>query len=121
MPPLPLPRELEEMLARPNAVIATVRADGSPHTAATWYDWEDGRVLPLTVLDGSTWYRQLTLLGRIVAISADAALRDIDRLSIRYTGEAFADRTQRRVSASMQPETWSSWRLPHHASELSTR
>src|SRR5262249_55845755 len=46
MPRLPLPAELSEFLALPNpAVIATLRADGSPHTAPTWYDWEDGRVL----------------------------------------------------------------------------
>ena len=35
-----------EFLTRPNpAVIATLRPDGFPHTAATWYVWEDGRVL----------------------------------------------------------------------------
>jgi Pyridoxamine 5'-phosphate oxidase len=42
----PLPAELDEFLRRPNpSVIATLRPDGSPHTAATWYLWEDGRVL----------------------------------------------------------------------------
>jgi PPOX class probable F420-dependent enzyme len=139
MPLMPLPNELAVMVARPNlAVVATVRADGSPHTAATWYDWEDGRVLlnldesrarlrhirgdprvSLTVLDSSSWYRQVTSLGRIVSISRDAALRDIDRLSIRYTGEPFSERAHPRVSAWMQPQTWSSWPLPDRVSAAS--
>ena len=34
------------MLAKPNpAVIGTVTPDGAPNTVATWYLWEDGRVL----------------------------------------------------------------------------
>ena len=34
------------MLAKPNpAVIGTGHADGAPNTVATWYLWEDGRVL----------------------------------------------------------------------------
>ena len=46
MPTLPLPAELSEFLARPNpAVIGTVTASGDPRTVATWYVWEDGRVL----------------------------------------------------------------------------
>ena len=43
MPRMPVPPEVSEFLARPNpAIVATLRPDGSPHTAATWYDWEDG-------------------------------------------------------------------------------
>jgi hypothetical protein len=46
MPAPPLPPELSEFRSRPNpSVIATLRPDGSPHTAATWYLWENGRVL----------------------------------------------------------------------------
>ena len=45
MPAVPVPDDASEFLARPNAaVVATVRPDGFPHSAATWYDWEDGRV-----------------------------------------------------------------------------
>jgi PPOX class probable F420-dependent enzyme len=132
MPSVPLPPELEELLARPNpAVIATVRADGTPHTAATWYDWEDGRVLlnmdesrarlrhmranpsvALTVFDGADWYAHVTLLGRIVSIEPDGDLRDIDRLATRYGDGPFGTRDKARVSAWMQPEQWSSWPLP---------
>ena len=46
MPLAPLPNEIVEFIRQPNAaVIATVRSDGAPYSAATWYDWEDGRVL----------------------------------------------------------------------------
>ena len=47
MPPVPLPSEIVEFLRQPNpAVVASLRADGSPHTAATWYELEDdGHVL----------------------------------------------------------------------------
>jgi len=77
MPPLPLPPELDDVVLRPNpAVVATVRSDGTPHSAATWYDWVDGRLLlnmdesrarlghlrerphiSLTVFDGDNWGR----------------------------------------------------------------
>ncbi len=75
MPEPPVPPEVDAFLRKPNpAVIATLRPDGSPHTVATWYDWEDGRVLvnmdesrlrlrfmrrdprvSLTVLDEASW------------------------------------------------------------------
>lgn len=46
MPRTPVPPDVDEFLSRPNpATIATLRPDGSPHSAATWYDWDGGRVL----------------------------------------------------------------------------
>jgi PPOX class probable F420-dependent enzyme len=132
MPRLPLPPALDELVARANpAVVATVRPDGAPHTAATWYDWETGRVLlnmdetrarlrhmrenplvSLTVFDGDDWEQHVTLLGRVVSIEPDDDLTDIDRLAVRYTGQPFGTRDRRRVTAWMQPERWSSWPLP---------
>src|SRR3954469_6306551 len=114
MPRVPVPPEVAEFLARPNpAVVATLRPDGSPHTVPTWYDWEDGRVLlnmedsrlrlgdmrrdprtALTVLGGGDdgWYHHVSLMGRIVSISDDESLADIDRLAVRYTGKPFRTR-----------------------------
>ena len=129
MPPVPVPPEVDELLARPNpAVVATVRRDGSPHSVPTWYDWEDGRVLlnmdesrlrlghlrqdprvALTVLAGDDWYTHISLLGRVVSIADDPDLEDIDRLAIRYTGRPFRTRDRRRVSAWMQPKRWHGW------------
>jgi pyridoxamine 5'-phosphate oxidase-like protein len=43
----PLPEAAMAMLRKPNpAVITTLRRDGQPVSAATWYLWDDGRVLP---------------------------------------------------------------------------
>jgi PPOX class probable F420-dependent enzyme len=132
MPRVPVPPELDAFLAEPNpAVVATVSPSGAPHTAATWYDWEEGRVflnmdesrlrlrymranpaVALTVLGADSWYEQVTLLGRIVSIEADPELAGIDRLAIRYDGEPFGKRDARRVSAWMEPERWTGWPLP---------
>ena len=132
MPPVPVPPEVSEFLAKPNpAVVATVSPSGAPHTAATWYDWEDGRVLlnmdasrlrlaylrqnpavALTVLGARDWYRQITLLGRVVSIEEDPDLAGIDRLSLRYTSRPFRNREAHRVSAWMKPDRWSGWPLP---------
>jgi PPOX class probable F420-dependent enzyme len=129
MPRVPVPPEVDEFLWRPNpAVVATLRPDGSPHTAATWYDWEDGRVLlnmaetrvrlrfmrrdprvALTVLDEGSWYRHVSLLGRVVSIEDDAELADIDRLARRYTGRDYRARDQKRVSAWLEPDRWHGW------------
>lgn len=127
-----MPPELDALLAQPNpAVVGTVRPDGSPHTAATWYDWEGGRILlnmedtrlrlgylrqnphvSLTVLAAGDWYHHVTLLGRVVSLDEDAELRDIDRLSLRYTGRPYAKRDRARFSAWVQPERWHAWPKP---------
>ena len=133
MPPAPVPAAVDEFLRRPNpAVVASLRSDGSPHTVATWYDWEDNRVLlnmdesrlrlqfmrrdpraALTVLDAEGWHRHVSLLGRIATLDEDRDLRDIDRLALRYTGEPFRTRDRRRFSAWMVVETWYGWAGSH--------
>jgi PPOX class probable F420-dependent enzyme len=132
VPRVPVPPDVDAFLAQPNpAVVATVSPGGAPHTAATWYDWEDGRVflnmdesrlrlrymrenpaVALTVLADGDWYEQITLLGHIVSIEDDPDLAGIDRLSIRYSGQPFHNREARRVSAWMVPRRWTSWPLP---------
>lgn len=106
--PRPSP-EVDAFLARPNhAVGPSLSRDGSPHTAPTWYDWEQGRLLlsmhesrlrprfmrrdprvALTALDHKDWSRHVSLLGRIGSLEEDVDLRDVDRLALRYTGERF--------------------------------
>ena len=91
MPKPPLPPDLVAFLAEPNpSVIATIRPDGSPHTAATWYLWVDGRVLvnmdegrrrlehlrqeprvSLTVLGREDWYHHVTLRGHVAELMPD--------------------------------------------------
>jgi PPOX class probable F420-dependent enzyme len=129
MPRPPVTPEVDEFLRRANpAVIGTLRPDGSPHTAATWYDWENGLALvnmedtrlrlrfirrdprvALTVLGSDSWYRHVSLLGRVVRLEDDRELADIDRLAIRYTGRPYRKRDRLRVSAWIEPERWHAW------------
>lgn len=129
MPKPPLPPGLDRFLAEPNpAVIASRRPDGSPHTAATWYLWEDGRVLvnmdesrrrlqylrddprvSITVLGKDGWYRQVTLTCRVASIEPDSELSDIDRLSRHYLGNPYGDRERSSVSAWLEVESWYAW------------
>ena len=131
MPDAPVPPEIEAFLRKPNpAVIATIRPDGSPHTVATWYDWEDGRVLvnmdesrlrlrfmrrdprvSLTALDEAGWYTHVSLLGRVVSLEDDPDLAGIDRLAIRYTGKPFGKRDAKRVNGWVEVERWHVWDL----------
>ncbi|HMI71109.1 MAG TPA: PPOX class F420-dependent oxidoreductase [Solirubrobacteraceae bacterium] len=128
MPKPPLPAELDEFLAQPNpSAIATLRPDGSPHSTATWYLWDNGRVLvnmdegrkrlayirndprvSITVLGQDDWYHHVTLRGRVVELDEDA-LADIDRISRHYTGQPYGDRERGRVSAWIEVDSWHSW------------
>lgn len=125
----PLSPEVQEMLRQPNpCVMATVRADGSPVSAATWYLWEDGRVLvnmddgrvrlnhlrhdprvTLTVLSSDSWYTHVTLVGRAVEIKADEGLADINRISTHYAGGAYPDQVRPRTSVWIEVDRWYGW------------
>ena len=128
MPKPPLPAELEEFLAKPNpSVIATLTPDGSPHSTATWYLWENGRVLvnmdegrrrlsyirndprvSITVLGQDDWYHHVSLRGRVVELDEDA-LDDIDRIARHYTGAPYPNHERGRVSAWIEVESWYDW------------
>jgi PPOX class probable F420-dependent enzyme len=129
MPEPPVPPEIDAFLREPNpAVIATLRPDGSPHSVATWYDWEDGRVLvnmrdtrlrlgymrrdprvALTVIGKDDWYTHVSLIGRAVTIEDDADLGGIDRLSMRYFGRPYRQRDQTRLNAWIEVDRWHGW------------
>lgn len=119
-----------EMLRKPNpAVIATVRKDGQPVTAATWYllrdddrvlvNMDEGRVrlkhlhrdprVSLTVTDKDNWYTHVTLIGRVVKIYDDPELADIDALSKHYGGQPYPRRDRRRVSALIEVDRVHGW------------
>ena len=125
----PLPEAAAAMLSRPNpAVIATLRPGGQPVSTATWYLWDDGRVLvnmdegrkrldhmrndtrvTLTVLDGDDWYTHVSLIGHVAEMRDDQDLADIDRLSRHYTGRPYPQRDRRRVSAWIEIDQWHGW------------
>jgi PPOX class probable F420-dependent enzyme len=129
VPAVPVPDEVDAFLRIPHpAVVATIRPDGSPHSVATWYDWDDGRVLlnmdasrlrlrllrrnphaSLTVLDRDDWYRHVSLLGHVVSIEDDTDLAGIDRLALRYTGKPFERQQAVRANAWLEPDRWHGW------------
>jgi PPOX class probable F420-dependent enzyme len=125
VPRAPLPPELERFLGRPHpAVVATLREDGSPTTAATWYDWADGRVMlsmdargprirnirrnpqvALTVL-GDEWYTHVSLLGRAAEVREDSDYVDVDRLSMRYLGRPYGRKDHPIVTVLVEVDRW---------------
>ncbi|MFD1722298.1 TIGR03618 family F420-dependent PPOX class oxidoreductase [Amnibacterium endophyticum] len=125
----PLPRDVVALLEKPNpAVVATVRRDGAPVSAAVWYLWDDGdllltmgaasprrshlqrdRRLTLTVLDAAGWYRQVTLHGEVVELADDPDRAVIDRLSRHYDGRDFADAGQAHAFARVRVVGWNTF------------
>lgn len=129
MPKPPLPEAAVVMLGKPNpAVISTLRRDGAPVTVATWYLWEDGRILvnmdegrkrlehlrrdprvALDVLDESDWYTHISVTGHVDELRDDPDLADIDRISRHYTGSPYGQRDRGRVSAWIAVDGWHGW------------
>ncbi|MEV0754293.1 PPOX class F420-dependent oxidoreductase [Streptosporangium sp. NPDC050280] len=125
----PLPDEAVAMLKKPNpAVITTLRPDGWPVSTATWYLWDDGRILvnmdegrrrldhmrgdprvSLTVLDENGWYTHVSISGNVAEIYDDKDLTDIDRLARQYTGQPYPQRDRGRVSAWIEIVNWHGW------------
>ncbi|WP_328415473.1 PPOX class F420-dependent oxidoreductase [Micromonospora sp. NBC_00389] len=125
----PLPEPAIAMLQKPNpAVMTTLQAEGQPVSAATWYLWEDGRILvnmdegrrrlghvrkdprvSLTVLDEAGWYTHVSIIGHVAELRSDEGLADIDRLSQHYTGNAYPRRERARVSALIEIDRWHGW------------
>jgi PPOX class probable F420-dependent enzyme len=130
MPELPFPTHVRDLLARPNpAVVSTLRSDGHPVSVATWYllgaddrvllNMDHTRVrlghlrrdprLTLTVLDESSWYTHVSLIGTVKEMYDDEGLADIDRLSTHYGGKPYPNRESPRVSAWMVVDRWHGW------------
>jgi len=125
----PLPDAAVAMLRKPNpAVITTLRRDGQPVSTATWYLWDDGRVLvnmdegrkrlehmradprvSLDVLDEGGWHTHVGIIGHVGEIYEDADLADIDRIARQYTGSPYPRRDRRRVSALIAIARWHGW------------
>lgn len=121
--------QAQQMLAKANpAVISTVRSDGQPVSAATWYllrgdeilvNMDEGRVrlkhmrkdprVSLTVLDSDDWYTHVTVIGRVTRMYDDDGLADIDALSRHYSGQEYPQRDRRRVSAVIEVDRVHGW------------
>ncbi len=130
MAELPITPPFDEILRRPNpGVLAVVRGDGTPLTAAVWYLWEGGDralltfgagrarlrhlsknpAVSLTVIDHDDWVRNVTLFGKVVDIRDDEGLVVADRLAQHYFGTPYPDRQSPRVAAALEIESWFGW------------
>ncbi|WP_432562220.1 TIGR03618 family F420-dependent PPOX class oxidoreductase [Kineococcus sp. SYSU DK003] len=129
MPKPPLPADVAELFAKPNpAVMGTVHPDGHPVTVATWYLYEEGRLLlnldatrarlrhlrtnpgvSLTALAEGDWYTHVSVQGKVVEVREDTDLADIDRVSTHYTGGPYPNRTSPRVTVVVDIEHWHGW------------
>jgi PPOX class probable F420-dependent enzyme len=130
----PLPEAAMRLLREPNpAVISVAMPSGHPMSVATWYLVEDdatvlvnmdaGRArlrwmeqrphVSLTALKADEWYTHVSVRGPVVRweYGAEAALADIDRLSRRYTGHEFRNRSAQRVSAWFEITHWHGWEV----------
>ncbi len=125
----PLPDAAVALLRKPNpAVITTLRPDGQPVSTATWYLWDDGRVLvnmdegrkrlehmradprvSLDVLDENSWYNHVSIIGHVAEIYEDTDMSDIDRIAGHYTGNPYPDRVRGRFSALIAIDGWHGW------------
>jgi PPOX class probable F420-dependent enzyme len=137
----PISESARQMLSKPNpSVIATVRKDGQPVSAATWYLLRDERVLvnmdegrvrldhlrrdprvTLTVIDADDWYTHVTLIGRVVEMYDDDGLADIDALSTHYTGNPYPTRDRARVSALIEVDRVHGWGAQKNNDQASGR
>jgi PPOX class probable F420-dependent enzyme len=93
--------------------VATLMADGSPHSAAVWVGLEGDRIafftqeqspkarnlgrdprVAISITDHANPYRTARVRGRLVdTLEGEAALAVIDRLSNSYTGKPFPMRS----------------------------
>jgi PPOX class probable F420-dependent enzyme len=129
VPKPPLPDDVAALFARPNpAVMGTIHPDGHPVTVATWYLFEDSRLLlnldagrarlrhlranpqvSLTALAEGDWYTHVSVQGKVVQIRDDTDLADIDRVSTHYTGGPYPTRDRPRVTVVVEIEHWHGW------------
>ncbi|HLI31851.1 MAG TPA: PPOX class F420-dependent oxidoreductase [Solirubrobacteraceae bacterium] len=116
-----------ELLAAPNfCVVATLRADGSIHTAPVWVDIEQG--LPvLNTAEGRSWprnlerdprltmtiqnmenpYEYVSIRGRVAQRTHEGADEHIDRMAMKYLGQErypYRQEGEVRVIIRVSPE-----------------
>jgi len=111
--PAPLSAEAKALIDRPNfAHLATLMADGSPHSVPVWVGREGDRLLvctsegslkgrntrrdprvALSIVDFHDPYEEVQLRGRVVERRPDPALESMDPVSHKYIGKPFPMRS----------------------------
>jgi PPOX class probable F420-dependent enzyme len=110
-------------LADNYAVVATLRADGSPHQTAVWIDWDGEHVVvnitvtrrkyaelqrdrraSVFVFDGDDRYRWVSVSGT-TELTLQGAEEHIHELSRKYRGREYVLRPgEQRVIVRLKPE-----------------
>jgi PPOX class probable F420-dependent enzyme len=105
-----------KVLQAPNeAVLATLRADGSPHTTVVWVDWDGETVsfnttlgrdktrhisrdprVSITVIDPTGQYRYVTVEGE-AELDEEGAAEHMNALARKYTGNDWGDLDDRVI------------------------
>ncbi len=123
---VPLSDEIKALLRGANfGFLATVMADGSPQVAAVWVDLEGDRILVstgetslkarntrrdarvgLSVVSLANPYLEAQMRGCVVERRPDPDFAVMDRMSRKYTGQAFPWRRDpaNRVVLVIEPE-----------------
>jgi len=129
----PLSQDIKQLLDGPNfAHLATLMADGSPHSVPVWVGREGDRILvctgeaslkarntrrdprvALSIVDVRDPYREAQLRARVVERRPDAALEIMDPISRKYTGKPFPFRNpEGRVALVLEVEKARYTKLP---------
>jgi PPOX class probable F420-dependent enzyme len=129
----PLSQELRQLIDGPNfAHLATLMADGSPHSVPVWVGREGDRILvctgegslkarntrrdprvALSIVDFRDPYREAQLRARVVERRPDPALETMDPISRKYTGKPFPFRSpEGRVALVLEVEKARYTKLP---------
>ncbi len=123
--------KMKDLLSREKkafAVLALVRADGTPHATPVWFDWDGanliintarGRVkdrilrkhptVVLAIMDPANPYRYLQIRGRVVRETEQGGYEMICRLNEKYHGKyEYPKRPgEVRVTYKIAPESFS--------------
>jgi len=124
---LELPDGLLDLLRRPSpCYVATLMPDGSPQLTQTWVDTDGAHVLintvagfqkirnverdprvALTVSDPADPVRYFQVRGRVVSMTTEGAVENIESLAQRYLGRPYpwyGGRDQTRVLLTIEAE-----------------
>jgi len=122
-----LPDTVRDLLDRPNfAHVATLLPDGAPHSVPVWVGLEGNRIAFLThpesrkarnlardprvaisVTDRDQPHTMAQVRGRVTErLEGDAAWTIIDRLSNKYLGQPYPERTDRVVFLVEPERAW---------------
>ena len=116
MPRGPVPAEVSAFLAEPNlAIIATLRPDGAPHTATTWFAWDGERIL-LSMDESRLRLRFIRNDPRVSLTIPDSGFTvpQAAHRMVSVNGQPYPNREARRVTAIVEIDSWYGWEHASH-------